>query len=50
MKRIFKRWYVLLNVSNFNFFFKVKTKKLKAITGTMEKLIKITEGDHGGMW
>lgn len=36
---------VLLNVSNLNFFFKVKTNKLKTITETMEEVIKIREGN-----
>lgn len=31
------------------FFFKVKTNKPKAITESMEKLIKITEGDDGSV-
>lgn len=36
---------VLLNVSNFNFFFKVKTNQLKTVTGTMEEVMKIIEGN-----
>lgn len=46
MKRILQD--VLLSISNFNFFFKIKTDKLKTITGTMEELIKIIEGNDRG--
>lgn len=49
--------FILSNISNFNFFFKVKTSKLKSfkvktsklITGIIEELIKIIVGSGRGV-